>query len=74
MAIPTVQTSASKRSKASSTNNPGTSDARIQINLNELDEEDEDDNNDIEDLTPPIVRDRAKTDRARNGKLISTNR
>ncbi|KAL8204796.1 hypothetical protein R6Q57_010419 [Mikania cordata] len=50
--IPTVQTSASKRSKASSTDSPGTSDARVQINLNELDEEKEDDD-DIEDL---IVR------------------
>ncbi|KAL8240764.1 hypothetical protein R6Q59_014119 [Mikania micrantha] len=37
--IPTVQTSASKRSKASSTDSPGTSDARVQINLNDLDEE-----------------------------------
>ncbi|KAL8265968.1 hypothetical protein R6Q59_003312 [Mikania micrantha] len=62
--IPTVQTSASKRSKTSSTDSPGTSDARVQINLNELDEEEEDDD-DIEDLTRPIGRDSAKTDRAR---------
>ncbi|KAL8208079.1 hypothetical protein R6Q57_007491 [Mikania cordata] len=61
--ILTVQTSASKRSKASSTDSPGTSDARVDINLNELDEEEDDD--EIEDLTRPIGRDRAKTDRAR---------
>ncbi|KAL8263878.1 hypothetical protein R6Q59_022008 [Mikania micrantha] len=58
--ITTVQPSTSKRSKASSTNSPSSSDARVQINLNELDEEDEDD--EIEDLTRPIGRDRAKTD------------
>ncbi|KAL8224579.1 hypothetical protein R6Q57_020054 [Mikania cordata] len=60
--IPTVQPSASKRSKAPSTDSPGTSDARVHINLNELDEEEDDE---IEDLTRPIGRDRAKTDRAR---------
>ncbi|KAL8248945.1 hypothetical protein R6Q59_005813 [Mikania micrantha] len=41
--IPTVQPSVSKRSKASSTDSPGSSDARVQINLNEVDEEEEDD-------------------------------
>ncbi|KAL8227030.1 hypothetical protein R6Q57_016862 [Mikania cordata] len=61
--IPTVQMSASKRSKASSTDSPDTSDARVQINLHELDEEEDD--NDIQDLTRPIGRDRAKTNRAR---------
>ncbi|KAL8266222.1 hypothetical protein R6Q59_003566 [Mikania micrantha] len=50
------------RSKASSTDSPGSSDARVQINLNKLDEEEEDE---IEDLTRPIGRDRAKVDRAR---------
>ncbi|KAL8227475.1 hypothetical protein R6Q57_015059 [Mikania cordata] len=43
---------------------PGTSDARVHINLNELDLKEEDDD-EIEDLTRPIGRDRAKTDRAR---------
>ncbi|KAL8246142.1 hypothetical protein R6Q59_007358 [Mikania micrantha] len=56
--IPTVQPSASKRLKASSTDSPGTSDARVHINLNELDEKE--DNDEIEDLTRPIGRDRAK--------------
>ncbi|KAL8199393.1 hypothetical protein R6Q57_012961 [Mikania cordata] len=42
---------------------PARPDARVQINLNELDEEEDDD--EIEDLTCPIGRDRAKTDRAR---------
>ncbi|KAL8200971.1 hypothetical protein R6Q57_012310 [Mikania cordata] len=63
--IPTVQTSASKRSKASSTDRHGTSDARVHINLNDLDEEEEDDDGEIEDLTRPIGRDHAKTDRER---------
>ncbi|KAD5507490.1 hypothetical protein E3N88_15193 [Mikania micrantha] len=58
--IPTVQTSASKRSKASSTDSPDTSDARVQINLNELGEEEDDDG--IEGLTRTIGRDRTKTD------------
>ncbi|KAL8254952.1 hypothetical protein R6Q59_033173 [Mikania micrantha] len=70
--IPTVQTSASKRSKVSSTDSPGTSDARVQINLNELDEEEDDDDDDIEDLTRPIGRDRAKTDRARARRGFSS--
>ncbi|KAL8260405.1 hypothetical protein R6Q59_028358 [Mikania micrantha] len=48
-----------------STDSPGTSDARVQINLNEPDEEEEEDDDDIEDLTRSIERDRAKTDRAR---------
>ncbi|KAL8243386.1 hypothetical protein R6Q59_009644, partial [Mikania micrantha] len=61
--ILTVQPSASKRSKPSSTDIPGSSDARVQINLNELDEEEDDD--EIEDLIRPIGRDRAKADRAR---------
>ncbi|KAL8263020.1 hypothetical protein R6Q59_024369 [Mikania micrantha] len=75
-----------KRSKASSTDSLCSSDARVQINLNELDEEEEDE---IEDLTRPIGRDSAKADQARarrdsssqttpdykrNVKLISTNR
>ncbi|KAL8255547.1 hypothetical protein R6Q59_030614 [Mikania micrantha] len=55
----------SKRSKASSTDSPGTSDARVNINLNDLDEVEEDNDNEIEDLTRPIGRDRAKADRAR---------
>ncbi|KAL8252860.1 hypothetical protein R6Q59_036553 [Mikania micrantha] len=42
---------------------PGSSDDRVQINLNKIDEEEEDD--EIEDLTHPIERDRAKADRAR---------
>ncbi|KAD2804290.1 hypothetical protein E3N88_37667 [Mikania micrantha] len=63
--LETVQSSASKRSKASSTDSPGTSDARVNINLNDLDEEEEEDDNEIEDLTRPIGRDRAKADRAR---------
>ncbi|KAL8245132.1 hypothetical protein R6Q59_011390 [Mikania micrantha] len=63
--LETVQSSASKRSKASSTDSPGTSDARVNINLNYLDEEEEDDDNEIKDLTRPIGRDRAKADRAR---------
>ncbi|KAD3337458.1 hypothetical protein E3N88_32978 [Mikania micrantha] len=63
--LETVQSSASKRSKASSTDSPGTSDARVNINLNDLDEEEEDDDSKIEDLTRPIGRDRAKADRAR---------
>ncbi|KAL8263426.1 hypothetical protein R6Q59_024775 [Mikania micrantha] len=50
--------------KPSSTDSPGTSDARVHINLNDLDEEEEDDD-EIEDLTHPTGRDRAKTDRAR---------
>ncbi|KAL8199611.1 hypothetical protein R6Q57_013179 [Mikania cordata] len=62
--IPIVQPSTSKRSKASSTDSPGSSDARVQINLNELDEEEEEDD-EIDDLTRPIGRDRAKADRAR---------
>ncbi|KAL8223891.1 hypothetical protein R6Q57_019366 [Mikania cordata] len=61
--IPTVQPSTSKRSKVSSTDSPGSSDDRVQINLNELDEEEEDDK--IEDLTRPIGRDRAKAGRVR---------
>ncbi|KAL8249197.1 hypothetical protein R6Q59_006065 [Mikania micrantha] len=61
--IPTFQPSASKRSKVSSTDSPGSSDARVQINLNKLDEEEEHD--EIEDLTRPIGRNRAKADRAR---------
>ncbi|KAL8260377.1 hypothetical protein R6Q59_028330 [Mikania micrantha] len=69
--IPTVQTSTSKRSKASSTDSPGTSDARIHINLNDLDEEEED-VYEIEDLTRPIVIDRAKTDRARTRRGSSS--
>ncbi|KAL8215046.1 hypothetical protein R6Q57_004495 [Mikania cordata] len=40
------------------------SDARVQINLNELKEEEEEEY-EIEDLTRPIGRDRAKADRAR---------
>ncbi|KAL8214471.1 hypothetical protein R6Q57_003920 [Mikania cordata] len=44
---------------------PGTSDARVHINLNDLDGEEEDDDEEIEDLTRPIGRHRAKTDRAR---------
>ncbi|KAL8246168.1 hypothetical protein R6Q59_007384 [Mikania micrantha] len=67
--IPTVQPSTSKRSKASSADSPGSSDARVQINLNELDEEEEDD--EIEDLTHPIGRDRAKADRARARRVSS---
>ncbi|KAD1144211.1 hypothetical protein E3N88_11251 [Mikania micrantha] len=63
--LETVQSSASKRSKTSSTDSPGTSDARVNINLNYLDEEEEDDDNEIEDLTRPIGRDRAKADQAR---------
>ncbi|KAL8266651.1 hypothetical protein R6Q59_003995 [Mikania micrantha] len=63
--IPTVQPSASKRPKASSTDSPCSSDARVQINLNELDEEEEEDDDEIDDLTRPIERDHAKTDRAR---------
>ncbi|KAL8237030.1 hypothetical protein R6Q59_018111 [Mikania micrantha] len=47
------------------TRNPGTLDARVNINLNDLDEEEEDDDEEIEDLTRPTGRDRAKTDRAR---------
>ncbi|KAL8209224.1 hypothetical protein R6Q57_008636 [Mikania cordata] len=72
--IPTVQTSASKRSKTSSTDSPGTSDARVHINLNDLDKEEEDNDDEIEDLTRPIGRDRAKTDRAkaRRGSLSQT--
>ncbi|KAD4179561.1 hypothetical protein E3N88_28152 [Mikania micrantha] len=62
--IPTVQTRVSKRSKASSTDSPGTSDARVHIDLNDLDDEEEDDD-EIEDLTRPIGRYRAKTDRAK---------
>ncbi|KAL8263448.1 hypothetical protein R6Q59_024797 [Mikania micrantha] len=61
--IPTVQPSTSKRSKTSPTDSPGSLDARVQINLNELDEEEED--NKIDDLTSPIGRDQAKADRAR---------
>ncbi|KAL8200637.1 hypothetical protein R6Q57_011976 [Mikania cordata] len=59
--IPTVQPSTSKRSKVSYTDSPGSSDARVQININELDEEEDE----IEDLTRPIGRDRAKVDQAR---------
>ncbi|KAL8216783.1 hypothetical protein R6Q57_023620 [Mikania cordata] len=57
---------------ASSTDSPGTSDARVNINLNDLDEEDDDD--EIEDLTRPTGRDRAKTDRvrARRGSSYQT--
>ncbi|KAL8214217.1 hypothetical protein R6Q57_003666 [Mikania cordata] len=51
--ILTVQPSASKRSKASYTDSTGSLDARVQINLNELDEDE------VEDLTRPIRRDRA---------------
>ncbi|KAL8223843.1 hypothetical protein R6Q57_019318 [Mikania cordata] len=46
--IPIVQTSVSKRSKSSLTDSPGTSDARVHINLNNLNEEEEDDK-EIED-------------------------
>ncbi|KAL8255331.1 hypothetical protein R6Q59_033552 [Mikania micrantha] len=63
--ILTVQTSASKRSKASSTDSHGTSDARVHINLNDLEEEEEDNDDEIEDLTRPTGRDRTKADRAR---------
>ncbi|KAL8193131.1 hypothetical protein R6Q57_027035 [Mikania cordata] len=68
------RTKVSKRSKASSTDSPGTSDARVHINLNYLDEEEEEDD-EIEDLTRPIGRDRAKTDRARarRGSSSQTN-
>ncbi|KAL8207969.1 hypothetical protein R6Q57_007381 [Mikania cordata] len=68
--MPTVQPSASKRSKASFTDSHGSSDARVQINLNELDEEEEDDK--IEDLTRPIGRDRAKANRARTRRNSSS--
>ncbi|KAL8247829.1 hypothetical protein R6Q59_009045 [Mikania micrantha] len=61
--IPTVQPSASKRLKASSTDSPGSSDAR-------LDEEEDDD--EIEDLTRPIGRNRAKADRARARRGFSS--
>ncbi|KAL8235109.1 hypothetical protein R6Q59_021209 [Mikania micrantha] len=70
--IPTVQTSASKRSKASLTDSPGTSDARVHINLNDLDEEEEDNGDEIEDLTRPTGRDRVKTDRARARRSSSS--
>ncbi|KAL8216256.1 hypothetical protein R6Q57_023093, partial [Mikania cordata] len=70
--IPTVQTSASNRSKQSSTDSPGTSDARVHINLNDLDEEEEEDDDEIEDLTRPTRRDRAKTDRARTRRGSSS--
>ncbi|KAL8231294.1 hypothetical protein R6Q57_001072 [Mikania cordata] len=43
---------------------PGTSDARVHINLNDLDEEEEDEDDEIEDLTRPTGRDHTKTDRA----------
>ncbi|KAL8256216.1 hypothetical protein R6Q59_031283 [Mikania micrantha] len=50
------------RSKASSTDSLGSSDARVQINLNELDEEEDDE---TEDLTRSIGRYRAKAERVR---------
>ncbi|KAL8232707.1 hypothetical protein R6Q57_002485 [Mikania cordata] len=56
--ISIVQPTTSKRSKASSADSPGSSDARVQINLHELIEEEDDD--EIEDLTRPTGRDRAK--------------
>ncbi|KAL8210704.1 hypothetical protein R6Q57_005141 [Mikania cordata] len=49
---------------------PGSSDAQVQINLSELDEEEEDD--EIEDLTRPIGRDRAKADQARGSSSQTT--
>ncbi|KAL8250568.1 hypothetical protein R6Q59_034261 [Mikania micrantha] len=50
-----------KRSKASDTDSPASSDARVQINLNDIDKEEDE----IDDLTRPIERDRAKAERAR---------
>ncbi|KAL8228195.1 hypothetical protein R6Q57_015779 [Mikania cordata] len=67
--ILTVQGSTSKRSKASFTNSPASSDARVQININDLDEEEEED--ELEDLTRPIGRDRAKVDGARARRAFS---
>ncbi|KAL8239699.1 hypothetical protein R6Q59_016266 [Mikania micrantha] len=66
---PDCSTVSLKRSKASSTDSPSTSDARVHINLNELDDDDE-----IEDLTRPIGRDRAKTDRARARRALHLKR
>ncbi|KAD4385890.1 hypothetical protein E3N88_26059 [Mikania micrantha] len=48
--------------KTSLKTDPGSSDARVEINLNELDEEEDDE---LEDLTRPIGRDHAKADRAK---------
>ncbi|KAD7116630.1 hypothetical protein E3N88_03898 [Mikania micrantha] len=60
--------SASKRSKASDTDSRASLDARVQINLNDLDEEEDE----LEDLTRPIGRYHAKAERARARRASSS--